>query len=202
MRILAMGVLLCLAANTFGEEKSTPFTGDRSAEEALRATVRVNVNPQAPYRASGVIVEIDRKVYPKLLRENEVPILTAAHVAARLGWTREVTVECIDFAGTTDARTIAFSEPFVARLVALPQENGPDIALLAAAIPRKLFDDGKYRVARVAPTAYPFRLEEQLQLVGCPRGALPTLANAYPGQLSGDAKRPFLSVSFTPVEGQ
>ena len=142
MRIFAMGVLLCLAANTFAEDTRAPFTGDRSAEDALRATVRVNVNPQTPYRASGVIVNLDRKAYPKLLRENEVAVLTAAHVAARLGWNREVTVECIDFAGENGARTIAFSEPFVARVVALPHADGPDIAVLAATIPKQLFEEG------------------------------------------------------------
>ena len=147
MRYLAMGVLLCLTANTFAEERTARFEGGLAAESALRKTVRVNINPRSAYVATGVIVAIDRARFPKLLREDEVAVLTAAHVADRLGWAREITVQGIDFSGPKGDQKISFSEEFTARLVMLPNQPGPDIALLAASIPKQLFEEGRDQVA-------------------------------------------------------
>lgn len=202
MRIVAMGVLLCLAANAFAQEPVVYFTGDRASETALRKTVRVNVNPHSAYRATGVLIEFDTTRFPKLLREGEVAVLTAAHVADRLGWDRKVTVQGIELHPSPGGRKFVFGEEFSARVVMLPDRNGPDIAMLAATIPKKLLDDGQLQLATLAKTPYAFEMDETLLLVGCPFAQPPKFDLGFPGQLHGEEACPMLSVSNTPVFGQ
>ena len=182
-----------------GQETAPFVAGDH--ETLFRSVVRVVANPRLPSYSSGVMITLDRDKFPNLLKDGEIAILTAAHVADGVSWRGEIQVNGLNITGRSGAKMMSFTKPFPARVVTLFDPDEADLAILAASIGEAEFKEFGFATASVA-SSHEFRLEENLRLVGSPEGKLPDLVVAHPAQRGGTTKTPLLHVSEPRKQGQ
>lgn len=141
-------------------------------ERLLRATCRVDINPGTAIQSSGtgVFVEVPPRLN-SLLKEDEVLVLSAGHVIEKITIRGGVSVTLAKLDPETD-QAIGWGETLPARYIDFTSsKEGPDVAMLAAKIPRTW--EGS--LVHLVPLAEEIDLavEEEIFAVGCRGGNLP-----------------------------